>query len=85
VEWAYLLRGRSGGIGMAGVAPVSFREIEAWARLMDIGELHPLEVEAIVVLDAAMISTNNSASEPTPEERSILGEKAWPQRKEMNK
>lgn len=67
---------------MAGVAPVSYREIEAWARIMDIGYLHPLEVEAITILDAALLSSGTD-SETTQDEQVILPSSgpSWPKRK----
>ena len=50
--WAHELHGRS-GVGMGGVAPVSHREIEAWARLTH-RQPTALEVEALRVLDAVL-------------------------------
>ena len=47
-----MLYGRS-GLGMAGVAPVSYTTIRHFALLMDIDPIEPYEVEALVILDAA--------------------------------
>jgi hypothetical protein len=52
VEWGKQLFGRSGA-GFAGISPVSFTEVEAWSRLLRL-EITPLEVEALIRIDAAL-------------------------------
>jgi hypothetical protein len=78
-EWVRDLHGRS-GVGMAGLAPLSHQEIEAWQRLTGI-VLEPLEVEALIALDGALSGAkihdegeaeDVTASAPTP---------AWPVKK----
>lgn len=82
VEWAYRLYGRS-GVGFSAVNPLSYGEIEAWARLNDI-DLTPEEVEALVVLDDAMRSPGYP-EEAEKEEGLVSKEKkprkGWPTRK----
>lgn len=53
---------------MAGAAPLSFATIEAWARLMDVGYIDPLEIEALLLLDAALITVD----EPEQDDQVIL-------------
>jgi hypothetical protein len=77
VLWIHQLHGRS-GVGMGGLAPLSYSEVEAWARLMDIKDLDPLEVEALVILDSAMLTDE----EPVKDEPVILKDRPkWPTRK----
>lgn len=52
--WAWELFGRSGA-GPAGLAPVSYPTINAWARMKGV-TLAPHEVDALVVLDGAILS-----------------------------
>lgn len=49
-EWSQALFGRS-GVGMHGMAPLSYSTIADWARLMDV-TVQPHEVEALLILDA---------------------------------
>lgn len=80
VEWVYELHGRSGGLGMGGIAPLSPVTIEAWARLMDIHDLEPHEVEGLLILDAALLSdTETNQEEPVKLKSSGP---SWPTRKE---
>jgi hypothetical protein len=80
IAWAYQLVGRS-GIGFSGVAPLSFSQIKDWADLMDIGELHPLEIEALLLFDAAI----TYEQEPAGKEDSILPKQRpkWPSPREV--
>jgi hypothetical protein len=55
IQWVYELHGRSGAT-LGGIAPVSYSVIEAWMRLKDIGLLEPYEIEALVMLDATLLS-----------------------------
>jgi len=53
-EWVRALHGRS-GVGPAGLAPLSYETVAAWARLS--GERpRPFEVEALMDLDAVLLS-----------------------------
>jgi len=61
VPWAYELVGRS-GMGMNGLAPLRYSEIEAWSRLTG-RVLVPMEVEALIRLDRVLRS-------PPPVDRS---------------
>ena len=54
VEWVYALHGRSGA-SMAGLLPLSYTTVEAWVKLMDIHYIEPYHIEALLVLDAAML------------------------------
>ena len=65
VQWAEHLRGRS-GLGFSGVAPLSFTTIKDWAELMQIGTLHPLEIDALLSLDAAMFEKHDKKSQSKP-------------------
>jgi hypothetical protein len=75
VDWAKYLRGRS-GVGMS-LAPLSHQEITAWQNLMQIEELDPLEVYALLVLDAAIGDDEPEKEEPVK----LVASAAWPQRK----
>lgn len=77
-EWARDLHGRS-GVGMTGLAPLSYQEIEAWQRLHGIA-LTSLEVDALIAVDAALMGaapSEDGASEPAEPEPV----RAWPTRK----
>lgn len=50
--WTYQLYGRS-GVGMDGVAPLSYATVAEWARLMGV-TVRPTEIEALMLLDAVM-------------------------------
>lgn len=50
--WARALHGRS-GISEVGVAPLSYAEVDAFARRMRT-DIEPYEVDALMALDAAM-------------------------------
>jgi hypothetical protein len=65
VEWSYRLHGRSGS-GMGGIAPLSYVNLDAWARLMGY-ELTATEVDALIDLDAAMCAAHGEdTSKATP-------------------
>ncbi len=70
---------------MAGVAPLSYQEIESWMRLTQI-VLAPHEVNALILIDAALRQPDEEKKEVDSEE-SRLAEKersqghAWPTRK----
>ena len=74
-EWAFALCGRSGAT-MGGLAPLSYTTIRDWAELMDI-DVSPLEVQALLVLDAAIRNPATDEPEPVPEEPKP---QAWPEK-----
>jgi len=76
LDWAQALYGRSGAT-MGGLAPLSYGTIRDWATLMEI-DVMPLEVQALVWLDAVM--RNPEPVEPEPEERAPAQD-AWPEKK----
>ena len=53
LEWSLELFGRS-GVGMAGVAPLSYGTIAQWAALTN-RSVTPLEVDALIRIDAVMV------------------------------
>ena len=55
-EWARELHGRS-GVGMAGIAPLSYQTIDAWQKLTGT-MLTPLDVEALIAVDGALLSAS---------------------------
>lgn len=77
-EWALALFGRSGS-SMAGVAPLSYTEVAAWAQLKGL-TLEPYEVHALFVLDAALSAAGEIEDEGEDEPRST-SVAAWPERK----
>jgi len=81
VEWAYELSGRS-GIGLAGIAPLSYPVVEAWARLSDV-RLEPHEVRALVMLDDALRDPDlaGPAEDEAPEEQPRPEAPQWPERR----
>jgi hypothetical protein len=82
-DWAYGLHGRS-GVGTAGLAPPSYREIDAWARLTG-NDPDPLEVEALIVLGDALLSEGDTGEkdketdQPAPTEMPPVP--VWPTKK----
>lgn len=62
-EWAYELRGRS-GVGMEGVAPLTYLTISAWAELTD-RQIEPHEVTALLAMDAALSKREPSENTKT--------------------
>ena len=60
-EWARDLHGRSGA-GMAGLAPLSYQTIDAWQKLTGT-VLTPLEVEALISVDGALLSAGRPRAE----------------------
>jgi len=78
-EWVRELHGRS-GVTMSGLAPLSHQEIEAWQRLHEI-ELTPLEVEALIAVDSALISASAPEEAETEEASESPPPSRWPTRK----
>lgn len=85
VEWTWLLHGRSGS-GFGAVNLLSFREVEAFARQLDL-DLEPFEVRALIDLDSAILAGQSSddddrADEPESENAPAApAEPDWPTRK----
>ena len=75
-EWAYALCGRSGS-SMAGIGPLSYGTIAEWSGLMGIDPT-PLEVQALIVLDAVI--RNPEINEPKPDAIEAVIH-AWPEKK----
>jgi hypothetical protein len=75
-SWAFQLAGRS-GVGMDGPAPLSYSQVEAWSRLLDI-EVEPHEVAALMELDAAIRNPDPPAEE---KEAEAPRAPAWPTKK----
>lgn len=66
---------------MGGLAPLSHAEVGAWARLMDV-EPEPHEVEALMILDAAIREPDPGGGEAEQEMEDRMAEDvAWPTRK----
>ncbi len=78
-EWVVALHGRS-GVGMGGAAPLSYSTVEAWAKLTGHRPL-PYEVEALMVLDAAMMSKGDVATSDEADEPEQVVTPAWPAKK----
>lgn len=77
IGWVYALHGRS-GVGMAGALPLTYATIEKWAVMMDVGELHPMEVMALIRMDTALLTdTETSTEDPVI----IPKTQTWPKRK----
>lgn len=74
-DWAFALYGRSGA-SMEGLAPLSFQTVEAWGRLMGI-EPDPLEVQALMVLDAVI---RKPETEEVAEAEVEEADTSWPSR-----
>lgn len=69
-ELATTLYGRS-GISFGGVVPLSPLVVESYVRQMDMGELHPWEFEALLVLDAALAYKEDANTEESVLPKSI--------------
>jgi hypothetical protein len=70
--WALELHGRS-GVSMAGLNPLTFQTIEAWARLTG-RSLLPQEVEGLILLDSALRPVEEK--KPDPDEPPVTP--PWP-------
>ena len=57
--WVLELHGRS-GVNMAGLNPLSYTTLMDWATLTDV-DPDPLEVEALMALDAALCASARKA------------------------
>lgn len=52
--WGYFITlDRNRGEGMSGAQPITYEQIDAWNRLLDI-QVKPYEVEALILLDLAL-------------------------------
>lgn len=76
VRWARQLHGRS-GVSMSGLLPLSYTTIADWARLTDT-DVDPLEVDALMQLDAAMLYPEEPKEDGEPE---VKPTPAWPTKK----
>jgi hypothetical protein len=76
-RWAVELYGRS-GIGMSGLAPLTYSTLESWMRLKGV-VLEPYEVEALMAIDMAMMPDMDAKKEPEP---APTHSGAWPDKKE---
>lgn len=78
-EWTQELHGRS-GMGMAGLAPLSYQTIQAWQALTGV-HLSPLEVEALIAVDGAMLNAR-LGEEPGDTQKVATGPvtPAWPRK-----
>jgi hypothetical protein len=72
VDWSYQLFGRS-GVGMS-VNPLSYQTVAEWGRLTDT-RIAPHEVEALMVLDAAI---RQSSEEVEAKQDEAPAQPAWP-------
>jgi len=71
-----MLHGRSGA-SIAGISPLAYTTIQAWMQLMDIGELQPYEVEALLTLDSAFLLEDETMQEEKPPAETP----PWPKRR----
>ena len=77
-SWSLELHGRS-GVSMAGLNPLTFQTIEAWAVLTDTVPT-PQEVEGLILLDSALRPVaDEKKTEPAVEE--VPSIPAWPEPK----
>jgi len=60
---------------MGGLAPLSYTTVRDWAELMDI-PIRPLEVKALILLDAVMRHPETDEPEEEPEKP----DHAWPEK-----
>jgi len=74
--WLDMLYGRSGA-HMSGLNPLTYTTIESWQRSMDIQELSPMEVEALLILDAARMF--EYTPEADKEEEAPIVPRVYPQ------
>lgn len=79
VDWFWELWYRS-GVGMAGPAPLSHRELDAWARLTRT-DPDPLEVWALMQLDAAAMDDSEAPKEEAEPAPRAAEAPAWPAKK----
>ena len=73
-DWTLELHGRS-GVSMAGLNPLTYQTLDAWARLLERDPM-PHEVEALILLDSALRPV-----EDKPEAEEVKETPAWPTRK----
>lgn len=70
-DWAVELFGRS-GVSMTGAAPLAYSTIAQWAALTG-RSVTPLEVEALIRLDAAMLApATEPATRPPAKKQEFL-------------
>ncbi|MFH1603815.1 MAG: hypothetical protein ABIH03_07905 [Pseudomonadota bacterium] len=76
-EWVLELHGRS-GVTMAGLAPLTYETVAAWAKLRGVRPT-PEEVAALLVLDAELCA--GSAPERKKAQEEPKAQRPWPTRK----
>ena len=74
--WAHEVVGRS-GVGMSGMAPLSWSTLEAWAKLTDRTPT-PDECDALMALDAAFRNPEEPEVRESPTEPQPAVIKPWP-------
>lgn len=67
-------------MGGGGYAPLSYSTIADWARLKKV-DIEPHEVEALILLDAAMLSPDDT-TETQEAPAAAPPARAWPTKKE---
>lgn len=60
-EWFWVLSNSRGSSGFGGASPLSFSEIEAWARVCRV-EPHPWEIDVLKAMDAEYMKAQNDLS-----------------------
>ena len=79
-DWALELHGRS-GVGMGGLAPLTYEAIMAWAVLRRV-RLTPAEVAALITIDTVLCSgSGEKKPEATAATEEPAPQRAWPERK----
>ena len=79
-KWALELHGRS-GVGMSGLAPLTYEAIKAWAVLRGM-RLTPSEVKALIDIDTALCAgAGEKKTEAAAADTAPAPQRAWPTRK----
>lgn len=79
-KWALELHGRS-GVGMSGLAPLTYEAIMAWAALRGV-QPTPSEVKALIdITDALNAGSGERKSETTAAAAEPAPQRPWPERK----
>lgn len=71
-EWLYQLYGRSGVGGMGDTAPLSWREIHAWAEFHGLRP-SPDELDALMLLDSVLRKATSESREQDAPKRPARG------------
>ena len=80
-RWVLELHGRS-GIGMSGLAPLTYEAIAAWAALRGVRPT-PAEVGALLAIDTALSASSSAerGAEATAADEEVKPQRPWPKRK----